>query len=73
MNNPLLHFLSLHFTISQNGISRHPEIYFNAVMSNCFIICGKGEFTFLYHLLKGNTAYLFPLLLFFEFHEIKFQ
>lgn len=28
-------------------------------MSNCFMICGKGEFTFLYHLLQRKYSLLF--------------
>lgn len=55
-NNLYCIFSSLYFTIFQNGISRNREIFSNAVMSNCFIICGKGEFAFLYHLLQRKYS-----------------
>ena len=73
-NNPYCIFFSLYFTISSNGISRHPEIYFNAVMSNCFMICGKGEFAFLYHLLQRKYNLLFsPFAVFLSFMKSSFN
>ena len=72
-NNIYCIFLSFYFKISQDGISRNSKIHFNAIIFLLLLeFAAKRNSFFLYHLLQRKYCSYFSLLLFFEFHEIKF-